>query len=296
MSKVLRGLMVGGLVMGVTAGTSLGEPGAAAAPAAAPAATPAAKPAQGMPSGLELHNRFIEATGGRAAHEKLKFRVAEATMSFPAMGLTGKMTVTQAQPNKIRVLTDMTGVGKMDQGHNGSVAWELNPMTGPRLIEGEELEEMLRQGSMTADLNPEKTFKSMVTEGIEDVDGKPAYRVTCTPMSGPVMTRFYDKESSLLVKQSITVKGPLGEMPSVTFMSDYKDVDGVKIAHKALTRVMETQEFSITTDKVEHPASLPADAFEPPAEVKDLLNRKAAPGAAPAAPAPAPAPAPTQPK
>ncbi len=56
-----------------------------------------------------------------------------------------------------------------------------------------------------------------------------------------------------------------------SFLSDYRAVDGILIAH--MTRVVVVgQERVITTQSVEQNVALPADQFVPPSKVKTLIQ------------------------
>src|SRR5205809_48530 len=68
--------------------------------------------------------------------------------------------------------------------------------------------------------------------GVEQVDGKDCYKVQLTPKEGMAMTRFYDKQSNLLVKMVMTVKNPMGEFPVESKVSDYRKEGDILMPHK----------------------------------------------------------------
>ena len=63
-----------------------------------PAARGQAKP--DLPTADTVMNQYIEATGGKAAYEKIKNRVSTGTIEIPAANLKGTIKLTQAAPNK----------------------------------------------------------------------------------------------------------------------------------------------------------------------------------------------------
>lgn len=163
--------------------------------------------------------------------------------------------------------------GVTQQGYSGDTAWELNSITGTRLLEGDEKASAVRSVSLESDFNWRRYFTKAETVGVEDVDGKPAYKVVLTPKEGNPTTSFYDKTSGLLVRTDTTTKGPMGEVSVSTLVSDYKDFDGVKLPLKIKQKVL-TQEIVITIDKVEQNVDVPPGTFDLPAEVKALAEKK----------------------
>ena len=53
-----------------------------------------------MPTAETVINQYIEATGGKAAYEKLKNRVVTGTIEIPAANIKGNTKMMQALPNK----------------------------------------------------------------------------------------------------------------------------------------------------------------------------------------------------
>lgn len=248
-------------------------PAAPAAPVtpAAPAAPAETPSAEKLPTPQEIQDKFITACGGREANEKIKARVISGEMEIAPMGIKGTVTVKVQAPAKARIISEIAGIGKIDQGSDGTHVWETNPMTGSRLLEGSERDEFLRSTSMTAELRLFETYPQSKTVGTDTVEGKPVYKVELTPKEGEPVMRFYEKESGLLVRQSQTVKNQMGDISADTFIGDYKDVGKVKLAHTTTTKVQGiTQKMTFT--KVETPDALPDDTFAPPEDVKQLID------------------------
>jgi hypothetical protein len=188
---------------------------------------------------------------------------------------------SQAPDKRLMEIT-IEGIGKISEGSNGELAWSYSAMQGPRLKEGDEKEQTLAQAKYSAEANWRDIYKSAETQGAEAVDGKDCYKVVVTPKTGKPQTRWYDKQTGLMTKMAMTVDSPMGSVTVETYPSDYRKEGEITIPHKMLSK-MASQEFSVTIDKVEQNVEIPVEKLEPPAEVKALLNKGAAP--APAAPA-----------
>ena len=68
--------------------------------------------------------QYIEATGGKAAYEKIKNRTSTGTIEIPAANIKGKIQIFQAAPNLVSVVTEIGPVGKTTQATDGKSAWE----------------------------------------------------------------------------------------------------------------------------------------------------------------------------
>ena len=230
--------------------------------------------ADDLPKAETILDKYIEATGGKAAYAKVHSEISTGTMLFGAMGLKGQVTSYSQEPNKQLVEIMIEGIGKISEGSNGDVAWSLSAVQGPRIKEGEEKTRSLDAARLHADVLWRDIYKKAETAGIESVDGKDCYKVVLTPKVGSPVTKWYDKESNLLVKMSLTAKSPMGEVQSDSTLSDYRKEGDLLVPHKNTTRAM-GQEFTITIDKVEHNANIPKDKFDVPAEIQALMKKPA---------------------
>jgi hypothetical protein len=193
-------------------------------------------------------------------------------MELAGLGVKGNMVIYAAAPNKTYVEVDLPGVGKIEEGCNGSVVWTTNPATGPRIKEGAEKTSALRQADFDGDVNWRKHYKKAESVGEADVEGKPCYKVQMTTSDDQVKTHYYDKSSYLLLKATGTETSPNGNLTVENLLSDYKKVDGLLIPFKTRQKVL-TQEIVITLDKVEHNVKLPENRFDLPDEIKKLAEK-----------------------
>ncbi len=233
-----------------------------------------AQEAGALPKAETVLAQYVEATGGKALYEKFKTRTTTATVEIPAANISGKLQIFQAAPNKISVVTELGPAGKSVQGTDGTSVWEISPLTGDRLLDGAEKEDFLRKATFNEEIYKMELYKKVECVGIEDVEGKPAYKIVLTAKTGKTETEFYDKASHLLVKESTTTKGPMGEFEVESFPTDYKKVDGILFAFKA-TQKMLGQEIVIKLTEIKHDAEIPPDTFRRPASLDGTEKKKA---------------------
>jgi hypothetical protein len=182
------------------------------------------------------------------------------------------LTAYSAEPDKQYWEVDLEGVGKMQEGVNGDVAWANSAMQGPRVKEGAEKTESLLKAKFNADLKWRDIYKSAETVGTETLDGKECYKVLVTPKTGNVNTRWYEKESSLMVKVSAVTPTPQGDIQTDTTVGDYRKEGDILWPHK-MTVKAGPMEFAMTIESVQHNPEIPKDRFEVPDEVKALLKK-----------------------
>ena len=228
-------------------------------------------------TGEQIIDRYIEVTGGKPAYEKVKSRVTSGKFSVPAAGINGTMQSFHKAPNLIYVKIDLAGMGATERGFDGQTAWEKSPQTGTRIVTGDERAEFEREAKLNNELDWKSEYTKVENKGVEEVEGKKCYKVELTDKQGDLQTRFYNVDTGLLEQTSRTVKSPMGELPVLITMSDYRDVDGVKMPFKAVQLIKSMgASYEITTDKVETNVDIPANKFELPADVKELAKKSAA--------------------
>ena len=179
------------------------------------------------------------------------------------------MTMYHAEPVKSYMVVEIEGIGKMEEGTDGSVVWERSALKGPRIKTGEERAVSLRGAALQHDTRWRDYFTKVECTGVEPVDGHVCYRVVLTPRDGQPETRYYDKGTSLLVRTSMIMKTEMGEIPAESSVGDYRKVDGVLVPFLVKQKVL-GQEFTVTLQSVKNNVELAKDRFALPDDVKAL--------------------------
>lgn len=227
-----------------------------------------------LPKADTVLEQYLEATGGRAAYEKIKNRTFSANIELAGAGLKGTIKATQAEPNRMVVVTEFGPIGKNVEGTDGQSAWVLSPILGDRVIEGEEKEAFLFRAIFHKDTRWKEIYQKVECTGIEDVNGKPAYKVVLTPRSGKPMAQFFDKESHLPVKETMTQITSMGEITLEIFPADFKKIDGI-LTPFAMTQKVLGQTVEVKVTEMKNNVDLPADTFKKPASLDKAETKKA---------------------
>jgi zinc protease len=225
-----------------------------------------------LKTGEAVLDNYVEATGGAAAYAKIHSMVMKGSMAMPAMGLKGALAISSAEPNKVSLSTDIAGVGKLVEGSDGTNAWTFSAMQGPQLKKGDELADSLRAAFFHKENEWRSIYKSAELSGVEDVDGKPAYKVILTPKKGAPETQYYDQASGFVIRHQSVRKTAFGEIPVDVAISGYRKECGIVIPH-AMVQSVAGQKVEVNIDSIECNSELSADTFQPPPEVKALLDK-----------------------
>jgi hypothetical protein len=241
-----------------------------AAPAVAQDAgdkTPAAD--EKLPTPREIIDRFIKVTGGMDAYKKHASRTTSGYFEMPAMGMKGPMTIKQSSPNLMLVSIEFPGMGSMQQGYDGTVAWSIDPMSGPRLITGKQLDQMKREADFFSSVDILKNFESSKTVGVAEFAGEKCYQIKLESTDG-ITNAYYSVATGLALGSKAVASTPQGEIPSITTISEYKDFGGVKVPTLTVIEAM-GQKQQIVTETVLFDA-LPASEFVLPDAIKTLVG------------------------
>lgn len=236
--------------------------GAVAVLAAAPAR------AQDLPPARQIVDAYVAAIGGSAAIENAMHRHMVGEMAMPTMGMSMTMEMWQSRPNKMLMVMEIPGMGEIRSGYDGQVAWSMNPMQGPRIAEGAELQQMLRQADFDANLRFEHLFPTMETVELTEMAGRPCYRVRMVAENGDESFGCFDVESKLLLGMTSRTESEMGTVETTIEFQDYRDFGGLKMPTKTVISVM-GQEMVMTVKEMDT-NDIPESTYAPPAEIRAL--------------------------
>lgn len=182
----------------------------------------------------EILAKNFEAKGGLA-----KIRAVQA------MRVTGKITlgpgmeapavIEQMRGQKVRMDITFQGMVLTPMALDGATGWKLMPIQGnpnPEALSPEEMKDALEQADMDGFLVDYKT-KGHTIEflGKEKVEGTDAYKLKATLKNGDVRTVYIDTDSNLEIKLESKSTRRGAEVEGDTNLGDYKEVDGLILAH-----------------------------------------------------------------
>lgn len=229
--------------------------------------------AQSTPTAEQVLDRYVEVTGGKAAHEKLRTEISVGTMEMKAQGIKGKMTGYRNSSNSNYSVVEVEGVGKIESGISNGIVWEKSALAGPRVKSGEEKALAEREAMLAKDLKWRDVYKAELA-GEDTVDGAACYKIVLTPKDGGrPETRFYDKQTGLLTKATLVAATQMGDLPVETLAYDYKEFGGLKVPTRVVTKLA-GQEMTVTISTVDLNKEIPASRFDLPPDIKALVDKQ----------------------
>lgn len=215
--------------------------------------------AKKIPAGVtakSVLDKYIEAIGG--SENILKVQDKTTKMKGSVQGIDITITMNQKEPNKLYQLLD-AGVFQQKTVFDGNKGYSEG--MGQRAdFTGEQIEEMKDNslhGMLTYD---ERGFKYELT-GMENINGKDAYKITFTSPLGKKSIAYYAVDSGLLIRTSSSISTAQGTFNQTTDMDDYREVQGVKYPFK-LNQNMGPQSIELIVTSYEINTGLPDSLFE----------------------------------
>jgi outer membrane lipoprotein-sorting protein len=184
----------------------------------------------------QLIAKNLEARGGLARIQAIQ-----------TMRITGKIVGGPQEfsicfefkrPNQMRL--EVTIMGQVVvQVFDGKQGWSIDPFAGyqggkknVQPMGPDEVKEFEVQADMDGPLvDYAKKGHKVEYVGQESVEGSPAYKLKVTLKNGTITTMFLDADAYLNVKDSLKTKIRDTEVENDVIYSDFKDVDGLIIAH-----------------------------------------------------------------
>ena len=225
-----------------------------------------------LPTPGEIIAKNIEAIGGRKALKNIKNKKFIFTHKIISRNMDEKRTLYQERPDKYYLLVDLGAMGKVRSGSDGRMAWEVSPFFGTRLLEGEELSNTLIENMFDGPDGPDVLYKSMKTEGIEQINGKDCYKVVKTPEKGTERIVYYDKESFMIVKTITYNINPQGTFKLEAYPEEYRKINNNLSPYKIEIFIMGQKYSELMVDKIELNIEMPENIFDIPEEIKTIMN------------------------
>lgn len=238
-----------------------------------------------LPSARSLIDAHIAAVGGRDAIAESTDGTIKATLEIVEAGMKGDISLYSLGADHLMTL-NLPAAGETKTGYVGGVAWSINAMAGPRILQGAEREQLIQQYDPKFAMRDATLLASATTTALSDSEGRPCYRVELKWTSGQTTADCYSTENGLLLSTESTIPSPMGELKQISHLSDYAPFGKYKIARTTRMKVAGmTQIIRIESIEATRPS---ADLFVLPAAIQALLKKAAA-----ATPAAASAPAET---
>lgn len=180
----------------------------------------------------DIIQKYTDAMGGLDAYNAVKTAKMTGNVSVQGMDLplTIQIIIGRAMRNDVEVMGQ-----SITNSYKDGKGWKINPIAGissATEVSGAELSEMKNQTMLASALMDYKARGHQVELlGQEDVEGIKTNKIKLTSKDdGKVTTYFISVADNVLIKYISTRDIQGQEMEMETFLSDLKDINGLKFA------------------------------------------------------------------
>jgi hypothetical protein len=205
------------------------------------------------PSGEQLFDKYVQASGGAAAIEKVTSRVMKGTIEFGGKSLP--IDIYSKDPDKRISFTHMPE-GDSVTAFDGRDGWLGTPGRPLREMHGGDLDGASIDADLHLATHLRRIFTKMQVSGTEKVGDQETYVVVGEREGKPPIRLCFDKQTGLLVRLVRFGETALGRMPTQIDYADYRDTNGVKIPYR-WTLARPSGRFTIQVSEVKQ--NVPVD-------------------------------------
>ncbi len=179
----------------------------------------------------EIISKNLKSKGGIEKINAVKSFKMMGKIVFQGMEMP--TTIYWKRPNLLRSESSFQGQTVI-QAFDGEKGWTINPFMGntePQELPKEQIESLKEQADFEGDfVNYKEKGTKIELLGKEEFEGTPVYKLKVTTKDGKEKIYYLETESCLEIKMEMQrdIQGTPATVS--TIFSDYKDVDGLKIA------------------------------------------------------------------
>lgn len=181
------------------------------------------------PAAQQLLDKYVQASGGATAIDKVTSRVMKGTIDFGGKSLP--IDIYCKGPDKRISFTHLTE-GDSVTAFNGQEGWLGTPGRPVREMHGSDLDAASLDADLHLPTHLEHMFSKMQVREAEKIGGKDAYEVVGQREGKTPLLLYFDQQSGLLLRLVRYGDTALGWLPTQIDYSDYRESEGVKVPYR----------------------------------------------------------------
>ena len=181
------------------------------------------------PTAQQLIDKYVQASGGASAIDKVTSLVMKGTIDFGGKSLP--IDIYSKNPEK-RISFTHLSEGDSVTAFNGQEGWLGSPGRPLREMQGSDLDAAAIDADLHLATHLEKMFSKVQVRGGEKIDDKDAYEVLGQREGKTPIRLYFDQQSGLLLRLVRFGDTALGWLPTQIDYADYREVNGVKVPYR----------------------------------------------------------------
>ena len=215
-------------------------------------------------------SKCLAAMGGAEKLSNVKTLSMLGTVTIPAAGINGEISLLLGENGKFRMRVDLPGVATQESGSDGKTVWESSSVTGTEVLSRTRLEQLKLQMTAFPTLTMEKIFDSIESAGVQEWDGEKCNVLVAKKKGLPPMTSYYSIETGLEKGNRMTAATAMGDIELKSVVKSYIKKDGVQYAEVVETTIPNGMVQVVTVKKLEFDVKLDPAQFALPKEVVEI--------------------------
>ncbi len=215
----------------------------------------------------DVIHQYIRFIGGEKKWKKVKSIISKGEYDYG--GVTFPFTTYAKAPDHYKFVVPFNGK-YYSQGYDGKNGWKIDAFkneTKPTLLEGKPALAMANE----ADVELESPFihykakgHQVKLEGIDTIENKPYYKISLRKKSGSTETYYFDVVTYVLyLKTAVSKNDELQGALLYIYFSDYREVEGLHMPFKQVSRTGDQTVLIITVKEVLLNAEIRENEFKP---------------------------------
>jgi hypothetical protein len=208
---------------------------------------------------------YAKAIGEESAWAKHKSVRVKREITIKSMNFASQEETRLLRSGKVVSTSSMPGMGTFRRAYDGSKAWGEDPISGLRVLKGDEAEEVRIAATWNLEWRLAELYapvRAVAVPGDAPRD-QPLECVELSTRQGQPKVACFDAKTHLRAWEKGVQASPGGPVPYATRYSDWRLVDGVRVWHREAVTVgpltMEGHIIELTFDE-----PMPAQLFALP--------------------------------
>jgi photosynthetic reaction center cytochrome c subunit len=219
------------------------------------------KPDASLPSVDDVFSKYLSASGGAGAIQKITSRVEKGSISGFGDQHFG-IDVFAKAPDKRSSTMHMTG-GESTTAYDGTRGWLSFPGRPVHMMNAAESAGARIDADFALPVNAKSLRDKWKPAPGEAIDGKQTNLLVGQTEGQPPLRLYFDAQTGLLVRLIRYVETPLGRLPTQVDYADYRDADGIKVPYQwSIARP--GNRFTIQVEQLQQNVPVDDSKFAPP--------------------------------